>query len=215
MKARMLLERAVTINPDFAAALACIAATHVIEYANDWAESPERSIQTGLGIAERAVQIDDEDPSAHVWLAVALFWHREHDRAFAEARRGISLAPNLAEGHLTLARIMIYTGDGAAAIKTIDAYMRLDPLYPDLTLYFLAEARISLGQLDDAVAALKQRLELNPNSETSYALLASCYGHLDRIDEGSSGLDGGPENCSRFFNRAATAHPTVQKPRDV
>ena len=65
----------------------------------------------------------------------------------------------------------------------IDAYMRLDPLYGDLTLYFLAEARISLGQFDEAVATLKQRLELNPNSATSYALLASCYGHLDRIDE--------------------------------
>jgi adenylate cyclase len=183
IEARKLLGRAVTINPDFAAAHACIAATHVIEYANDWAETPERSLQTGLEIAERAVQIDDEDPSAHVWFAVALFWHREHDRAFAEARRGISLAPSLAEGHLTIARILIYSGDGAAAINTIDAYMRLDPLYPDLTLYFLAEARISLGQLDEAVAALKQRLELNPNSETSYALLASCYGHLGRIAE--------------------------------
>ena len=61
--------------------------------------------------------------------------------------------------------------------------MRLDPLYPDLTLYFLAEARISLGQFDEAVAALKQRLERNPNSETSYALLAACYGHLGRVAE--------------------------------
>ena len=61
--------------------------------------------------------------------------------------------------------------------------MRLDPLYPDLTLHFLAEARVSLGQFDAAVAALKQRLERNPNSETSYALLASCYGHLGRIAE--------------------------------
>jgi adenylate cyclase len=183
IEARKLFGRAVSINPDFAAAHACIAATHVIEYANDWADIPERSLQTGLEIAERAVQIDDEDPSAHVWFAIALFWHREHDRAFAEAQRGISLAPNLAEGHLAIARILIYSGDGAAAINTIDAYMRLDPLYPDLTLLFLAEARISLGQLDEAVAALKQRVELNPNSETSYALLASCYGHLGRIAE--------------------------------
>ncbi len=36
---------------------------------------------------------------------------------------------------------------------------------------------------DEAVAALKQRLERNPNSETSYALLAACYGHLGRISE--------------------------------
>ena len=59
--------------------------------------------------------------------------------------------------------------------------MRLDPLYPDLALYFLAEARISLGQFDEAITALRQRLERNPNSETSYSLLAACYGHLGRI----------------------------------
>jgi len=56
-------------------------------------------------------------------------------------------------------------------------------LYKDISLYFLAEARISLGQFDEAVAALKQRLDRNPNSETSYALLASCYGHLGKIAE--------------------------------
>ena len=83
----------------------------------------------------------------------------------------------------------------------------------DIALYFLAEARISLGQFDAAVAALKQRLERNPNSETSYALLASCYGHLGRIAESSGSLGGGHENCSGFFNRAAAAHPAVQKSR--
>ena len=55
--------------------------------------------------------------------------------------------------------------------------------YPDLALYFLAEARISLGQFDEAVTAIKQRLERNPNSGTSYAQLASCYGHLGRVAE--------------------------------
>ena len=54
------------------------------------------------------------------------------------------------------------SGDAAGAIDTIDTCMRLDPLYPDLALYFLAEARISLGQFGEAVAALKQRLEATP-----------------------------------------------------
>src|SRR5262249_19751620 len=76
-----------------------------------------------------------------------------------------------------------YGGNAAAAIDMINTGMRLDPLYNDVALYFLAEARASLGQYDEAVAALKRRLERNPNSETSYALLASCYGHLGGIAE--------------------------------
>ena len=57
-----------------------------------------------------------------------------------------------------MAHILIYTDNADAAIKSLDTCMRLDPLYPDLALYFLAEARISLGQFDEAITALKQRL---------------------------------------------------------
>jgi adenylate cyclase len=137
----------------------------------------------GLAIAERAIEMDDQESQGHFAIAAALLWGREHDRALAEARRCLALAPNSAEGHLATAHIQIYSDDPAGAIDTIDAYMRLDPFFPDLALYFLAEARISLGQFDQAVAALKQRLERNRNSETSYALLASCYGHLGKIAE--------------------------------
>lgn len=72
--------------------------------------------------------------------------------------------------------------DGAeAAIEMLDACMRLDPLYPDIALYFLAQARFALGDFAQVATALEQRLERNPRSETSYALLASCYGHLGRL----------------------------------
>ena len=183
IEARNLLGRAVTINPDFAAAHAFIGFTHVNDYINGWAEIPERSLQIGLEIAERAVQMDETEPQGHYALAVALYFHRQLDRALAEARRSVALAPNFAQGHQTIARILTFSGDANGAINTLDAYMRLDPLYPDMLLYFLAEARFSLGQFDEAVMALKQRHQRNPNSATSYALLASCYGHLGRIAE--------------------------------
>ena len=183
VEARNLLGCAITISPGFAAAYALIAYTHAVDYANGWGENPERSLQTSLEIAGRAVQLNDEDPEAHVDFAVALAWLREHDRALAEARRSIALAPNFARGHLIVGRILTFSGDAAAAINAIDACMRFDPLYRDITLHYLAEARVSLGQFDAAVATLKQRLERNPNAHTSLALLASCYGHLGRIAE--------------------------------
>ena len=183
VEARSLLGRAVTINPNFAAAHAFIGFTHVNDYINGWAEVPEESLKIGLEIAERAVQLDEAEPQGHYVLAVALGFNRQTDRALAEARRTVDLAPNFAQGHHTIARMLTLSGDPAGAINTLDAYMRLDPLYPDMALHFLAEARFSLGQFDEAVTALKQRLARSPNSATSLALLASCYGHLGRIDE--------------------------------
>jgi adenylate cyclase len=178
-----LLGSAITISPGFAASYALIAYTHAVDYANGWGENPERSLQTSLEIAGRAVQLNEEDPEAHVDFGVALAWDSEHDRALAEARRSIALAPNFARGHLIVGRMLIMSGDAAAAINAIDASMRFDPLYRDITLHYLAEARVSLGQFDAAVAVLKHRLERNPNAQTSLALLACCYGHLGRIAE--------------------------------
>jgi adenylate cyclase len=74
-------------------------------------------------------------------------------------------------------------GDGQRAVETLDAYRRLDPHYPAIALYFLAEAQILLGRYEDAIASLRERLARDPNSETANALLASCYGHLGRYDE--------------------------------
>ena len=183
VEARSLLERAVAINPDFAAAHAFIGFTHVNDYINGWAEVPEQSLQIGLEIAERAVQLDEAEPQGHYVLAVALGFNRQIDRGLAEARRCVALAPSFAQGHHTIARFLTLSGDPAGAISTLDAYMRLDPLYPDMALHFLAEAQFSLEQFDEAVTALKQRLGRSPNSATSLALLASCYGHLGKIDE--------------------------------
>ena len=183
VEARNLLGRAVAINPDFAAAHAFIGFTHVNDYINGWAEVPERSLQIGLEIAERAVQLDEAEPQGHYVLAVALGFNRQTDRGLAEARRSVALAPSFAQGHHSIARFLTLSGDPAGAISTLDAYMRLDPLYPDMALHFLAEARFSLGQFDEAVTALKQRLGRSPDSATSLALLASCYGHLGRINE--------------------------------
>ena len=182
--ARDLFARAITIDPDYAAAYALTAFTHVIDYVNGWAEVPEQSLSTGLKIAQRAAEMDATEPHAGFALGIAYLWSRDVDRAQAEAERCLALEPNSSEGHLLMAHIQIFGGRAAAAIETLDAYIRLDPHYPDLVLQFLAEALISLGRYDDAIAALKQRLERSPGAESAYALLVVCYGHLDRIEEG-------------------------------
>jgi len=57
IEARNLLGRAVTISPKFAAAHALFGLTYVIDYVNGWAEIPERSLQSGLEIAERGCSV--------------------------------------------------------------------------------------------------------------------------------------------------------------
>ena len=178
-----LLQRAIAIDPGYAAAHARIAFIHLGGYIIGSSDDPERSLQTSLDIAKRAVEMDPNEPDAHFALSTACMWSRDLERAHAEAELCLVLSPNSAEGHLARAAVQNYSGDPSAALKTLEAYMRLDPLYPEIALYFVAEAHFALGEFAAAVAALERRLERNPNSETSYALLASCFGHQARFEE--------------------------------
>jgi TolB-like protein/class 3 adenylate cyclase/Tfp pilus assembly protein PilF len=183
VETRNLLGGVIAKYPDFAAAHACVAFAYGNDAANGWAENTEQAAALAFEIAERAVALDDNEPQAHFALAVILLWHRQHDRALAEAERCIALLPNFAHAHLAKAHILAYMGDGHRAIETLDAYRQLDPRYPAIALYFLAEAQTLLGRHEDAIASLRERLARDPNSETSHALLASCYGHLGRLEE--------------------------------
>jgi len=181
--ARSLAGAALAIDSEYAAAHALIAFTHLNDYANGFTSDPEKSLQIGLELAQRVVKMDEEEPAGHLVLGMAHSWRRDLDRAQAEARRGLTLSPNSVELLLLKANIQIFSGDPADALATLGASMRLDPHYPDIALQFLAEAHFSLGEYLQAIAAIEQRLARNPESETAYALLAACYGHLGRLED--------------------------------
>ncbi len=183
IEARGLLERALAIDPNYAAAHAVVAMTHLLDYANGFSSDPEHSLEIGREIAERAVRMDEEEPHGHFALGAALMWNRQYDAALAEAARGLALSPNSAEGLRMKAHIQVFAGDPAGALENVETYMKRDPHYPDIALQLVADARFARGEYELAIAALEQRLARNPLSETAHALLASCYGQLGRADE--------------------------------
>ncbi len=180
--ARSLLERAVALDPSYAAAHAVIGLTHVIDYANGFTREPDASLRLGLETAKRALEIDETEPSAHLGLGAALMWSRDLDGARAAVERAIALSPNSADGLRSLAMVENFSGEPARALDNLAAYMKRDPYYPDIALQIVADARFALGQYEEAIEAIEQRLARNPRSETSYALLASCYGMLGQTE---------------------------------
>ncbi|MFW2234046.1 tetratricopeptide repeat protein [Rhizobium sp. CRRU65] len=181
--ARSLAADAIAVDPQYAAAQALISFTHVLDYVNAWSTDPEGSLRIGMDLAQKAVEMAEEQPNGRFALGMACMWNRELDRAQAEVQQGLALQPNSAELLLLMAHIQIFSGDPAGALETLDASMRLDPHHPEILFQFRADAHFSLGEYEQAIAAIEQRLQQNSQSETAYALLASCYGHLDRPEE--------------------------------
>jgi len=182
-QARVLLERAVELDPKFASAHALLSIVHNFDYINEWSASPSESRECSRASALRAVSLDDADPLAHTAMVDAHLWDRHHDDALREANRALALGPNYPGVHGVLGLVLHYSGRSEEALGCFDRALALDPFFPDMYLQFQAQAVYQLGRYPEAAALLKRRILRNPDTDTSRVWLAAAYGQMGQFEE--------------------------------
>jgi adenylate cyclase len=182
VQARTTLERAIALDPKFAAAHALLAEICRSEWWYGWRDD-EDALDRALELARKGVALDDELSFAHMFLGWIHLWRKEHDQAVAETKRCLSLDPSNAEGHVRLGHILDHAGRPAEGLPLIETAMRLDPHYPHLYLFWLGHALHSLERYDEAVATYRRTISRNPEFSTAHLHLAAAYAQLGRIEE--------------------------------
>lgn len=94
LAARDFLEAAINIEPDYAAALALLSETVLRMFLNGWSEDDDADLSRALKLAQRAVEIDDQDSRVHTALGMAYIFHRDLDRARHHFEVALRLNPN-------------------------------------------------------------------------------------------------------------------------
>ena len=182
-QASAMYRHAIEIDVNFPAPHVGLALAGIADYVSDWAPDPEQALNEAERWARRALELNDQEPVSHMALGNVLLWRRDHGGALAEFRRMIDLNPNFAQGYGAMGLAQMYAGEPAEALKSIAVAMRLDPLYPSMLLHFLAQANFSLGDYEAAARQLLERIARTPGTDASRMLLASCYGHLGRVED--------------------------------
>ncbi len=182
-EAKLMLQRAIELDPKLVPAYALLSVVHSRDYLNDWGLSPANSLQQAGELAQRAVALDDRDAHARWALGGYYLWSRRHDDAIRELEKATALDSNLAVAHVLLALALQYAGESDRALGVFDRVFALDPYHSDVYLHFQAQAYFQLGRYEKAIEILKRRLVRNPNTDISHALLAASYGHLGRLDD--------------------------------
>jgi adenylate cyclase len=181
-EARGMLERAVAIDPDLAAAYARLSIIAFAEYVNRWNDATPENLVQAMALAQKAIELDDTEPQAHISLAIALTWARRLDEAEGSAERAVALDPNSADAHTSLGNIRDFQGRHEDAVALYTRAHRLDPQF-DMSLHFLGRALLTLGRFDEAEIAFKKRLTLAPRSDMTRFYLACLYGRTGRHEE--------------------------------
>ena len=180
-----LFEKAIELDPSFAAAMGRLATAHTLAAETGWSPAPDESMETARLLAEKAVALDDDLPQAH-W-AVARVYSRKRlfdgDRAVASLRKAIALDPNYADGHAFLANILVFVGRAEEALSHIETAMRLNPQFPFWYYYVLGASQFMLTRYDAAVESLEKAIERNPTFTPTHRILVAAYGQLGMTDE--------------------------------
>ncbi|NNE86320.1 MAG: adenylate/guanylate cyclase domain-containing protein [Alphaproteobacteria bacterium] len=182
VESRALLERAITIAPDLAAAHANLALVHSTEYLNGWNNPGPDHLAKAVIIAEHACMIDPEEPQGFLALALVKLWLGEYSDAERAASRSVEINPNFASGFTALGSVRDLTGEHESAVDCAKKALGLDPHY-HTALQLLGRALFALGRDEEATASFEQRIVQSPNSDMSRAFLAAIHGHSGRHEE--------------------------------
>jgi adenylate cyclase len=182
-QARQMFEKAIELDPRYAAAYARLAWVYYLDFFFRWVQDPAQSLGRALELAQRAVALYDTLPLAHQVLSLVYLFQRQHEQAIMEIEQATALNPSDAVNYSTLGVILNFSGRLDESVKAHEQALRLDPRNPAWHLIQLGHAYRSAGQCEKAIDPIKQALSLNPAIIPARANLAVCYIELGREEE--------------------------------
>jgi adenylate cyclase len=182
LQARHMFEKAIALDPTFAAAFAYMGLTHWLEWSLGWSQD-HQSLERALELAKTCLDLDDSLPEGHRILGEVYLWHKNHDKAISEFEICIALNPNDADAIVALGNVLNWAGKPEEAIGLVQKAMRLNPVYPGLYLWVLGHAYYLTKRFEDAIATLKRAIKRNPNFHPPHVYLAVIYSEMGRMAE--------------------------------
>jgi TolB-like protein/DNA-binding winged helix-turn-helix (wHTH) protein len=164
-------EKAIQLQPDYAAAWSGLADTYALAGMGD--RPPLQVMPKVLEAARKAVELDDSLPEAHNCMAAwYLFYGWDVPRADAESNRAIELNPNYAEAHQLHAFILSAMNREAEGLAEEKRAVELDPFArPFILGMFYTDIR----QYDAAISELRLQHLARPNDDEVVMNLSKAY----------------------------------------
>ena len=191
-EARVLLHKAIELDPASSYAHSLLALSHFHDALADWTKDPPRALTATLLAARRAVELDDDDWLSHALLGIAILWtSRNYDRALEEVQRAIALNPSAVIAYQFLGCVAIFAGCPAQAVPALETVLNLDPQYQSRSLILadLSLSHLLLGDVDGAVAAATEAVHRESENARAYQRLVAALGYTARGAEARAALE--------------------------
>ena len=184
-RARAALERAVTIEPDYALPVAMLSDMYSSDYQQGY-DQVDKPLENAVRLANRALDLDANCQTAYWALAQYYFLKRELGQFEYVAKKILPLNPVNPYMNVSVGLLTAMAGDLEGGLELMHKAVQLNPYSPRwyrIVPYMIAYKR------GDYEAALAEALQLNiPSCLWDPMLRAAAYGRLGRREEGRAAL---------------------------
>jgi adenylate cyclase len=189
-KALELLEKALTIDPEYPLALVLAGWCHAQRAVYTWVDDIEGSQAVARSLAERAADLSGDDPLVLAVLGAVHTFVRNHGTARVLLERAVSLDTNCAWAWSRLGWIENYSDQPDKAIENFERALRLSPIDPmNFNNYVgIGSAHEISERYDEAAALFRRALVEQPNAVWIYRALAAALSGAGRIEEAKQAL---------------------------
>jgi adenylate cyclase len=183
--AQDLLERALSVEPDYPLALSLAAWCHAQRAVYNWTDALDEEREMALRLAQRAAAISRDDPMVLAILGAAHTIARDLRIAAEHLERALSLDPNSAWAWSRSGWLNVHRGCPELAIQQFERAIRLSPFDPaGFACFFgIACACFLEGQYDEAVEWSHKGLSQQPEAAWQLRVLVPALIHAGRREE--------------------------------
>lgn len=182
-EARALFERAIALDPSYAAAHAGLADAYHQMSQLGWTEFPAEMSSRAEGAALRAVALERDNVEAHQVLGRVYSSLGRPEQSLAEADYVLALNPSDTKSHATRGDALLWLGRIEESIKAFEVAFWLNSNQRPEVFMGYGLALYSNRRHADAAGVLERGSAHHPTNAFIYAVLAAAYGQLDRADD--------------------------------
>ena len=187
-EARQLFQRAIALDPNYAAAYAALGDSHFEAVVSGWTEFRGEELERAETLAQKALALDPATTGAYRLLARINRYRKRYDLALGQIDRALEINPNDASSYQMRGNVLVWAGRAGEAVSWLEIALRFDGANT-YTAQNLCSAYYLLGRYGEAVETCDRALARNPGRSIQMMarpLLAAAYSQLGR-DQDAAG----------------------------
>jgi adenylate cyclase len=172
--ARQLLAEAIALDPNWEPPYSWVGWTHLLDAAYGYSANREESVKQAIQCAQKALSFN-ESSVPHSLLSFTYMITGQHDKALEEGEKSIALGPNSADAHAWYAQPLVFAGEPAKGISSVEKALRMNPFPPCWYYNGLFWGYFSLRNYERAMQACMKGINIEPTNIRLHLNLVLAY----------------------------------------